>query len=131
MEEKRLFALRGAVQCLNDREDIQKQVIETYDELLSRNSLDEKDIVSVIFSVTSDLDAKNPASALRSEGRVGKTALFVTQEAYFSGSLERIIRLLIHCYLEKGSVPVHVYRNGAEALRPDLNSERLDSFRQE
>ena len=119
MGEKRLFALRGAVMCLNDREDIKKQVTAMYDELLSKNNLGDEDIVSAIFSVTSDLDAENPATALRRAGRAENTALFVTQEACFQGSLERVIRLLVHCYLDVSRNAVHVYRNGAEALRPD------------
>lgn len=117
--EKRICALRGAVRCLNDADDIQKQVIALYDELLSLNRLGEEDLVSVIFSVTGDLDAKNPASALREQGRAGQTALFVTREAEFRGSLERVIRVLVHCYAGTDSAPVHVYRNGAEVLRPD------------
>ncbi|MCL2478309.1 MAG: chorismate mutase [Treponema sp.] len=119
MGEKRLNALRGATRCTNDKDDIQKQTVALYDELLARNSLTEDDLVSVIFSVTRDLDAKNPASALRSEGRAMEAALFVTQEAYFPGGLERVIRLLVHCYLEPSRKPIHVYRNGAEVLRPD------------
>ena len=88
-----------------------------YDELLVKNQLGEEDIVSIIFSVTKDLDAENPARALRGEGRAGEAALFVCQEADFSGSLESVIRVLIHCYLD--GEPAHVYRNGAEVLRPD------------
>ena len=117
MGEKRLSALRGATRCLNSAEDIKKQVVETYDGLLSRNNLTGEDIVSAFFSVTGDLDAKNPATALREEGRAAETALFVNQEANFSGALPRVIRVLIHCYLD--AAPVHVYRNGAEVLRPD------------
>ncbi|MDR0496980.1 MAG: chorismate mutase [Treponema sp.] len=117
MEQKRLFALRGAVQCFNDMDDIQKQTISMYDELLSMNKLEEKDIVSIMFSVTGDLDAINPATALRKRGRAGSAALFVTQEAMFPGSLDRVIRVLIHCYLDASQTPFHVYRNGAEALR--------------
>jgi len=119
MGEKRLFALRGATRCLNSREDIQEQVVKMYDELLSANRLSVDDLVSVIFSVTADLNAINPASALRKTGRAKENALFVTQEANFSNSLERVIRVLMHCYLENGATPVHVYRNGAEVLRPD------------
>ena len=121
MEEKRLFALRGAVQCLNTGADIQKNVAELYDELLSKNGLCEEDAVSVFFSVTTDLNAVNPATALRKEGRAGKTALLVTQEAQFPDSLERVIRILIHCYMDVSRSPHHVYRNGAEVLRPDRN----------
>ena len=118
-EEKRIFALRGAVQCLNEVEDIRRHVVALYDELLKQNNLNEGELVSVIFSVTGDLDAINPASALRSEGRAEETALFVAQEAYFPGALERVVRVLIHCYLDASQIPVHVYCNGAEVLRPD------------
>jgi chorismate mutase len=119
MGEKRLFALRGAARCLNEEEDIRKQVCALYDELLSRNKLDESDLVSVLFSVTEDLDILNPAAALRREGRAQEAALFVCQEARIQGGLERVVRVLIHCYLEERSAPAHVYRNGAEILRPD------------
>jgi chorismate mutase len=118
-EEKRLFALRGATMCLNEEGDMRKQVTALYDELLRINRLTEEDLVSVMFSVTGDLDAFNPATALRREGRAAGTALFVTQEAKVSGGLERTVRVLIHCYLEEGSPPAYVYRNGAEILRPD------------
>lgn len=119
MSEKRLYALRGAAQCLNKAEDICEQAALLYDALLAQNNLTEADIVSLIFSVTTDLDALNPAAALRQSGRAGELALFVVREAETRGALERTIRALIHCYLPDGSVPRHVYRNGAEVLRPD------------
>ncbi|MDR1444554.1 MAG: chorismate mutase [Treponema sp.] len=116
---KRLYALRGAAQCLNQAEDIRLQTAALYDELLQDNGLEEGDVVSLIFSVTADLKALNPAAALRGSGRAADLALFCVQEADIPGSLERVVRVLIHCYLEEGAVPRHVYRNGAEALRPD------------
>jgi chorismate mutase len=119
MTGKRLFALRGAVQCKNQADDITKQVGLLYDELLSQNTLEAGDIVSVIFSVTPDLDALNPATALRKSGRGGDLALFALQEAPSQGGLPRTIRVLIHCYMEESAAPRHVYLNGAEALRPD------------
>ena len=122
MGEKQLFAIRGAVQCENTGEDIQRQTTAMYDEILEKNRLGEEALVSIIFSVTGDLDALNPASALRREGRAGEAALFVTQEAFFPNSLPRVIRVLIHYRADESSVPVHVYRNGAEVLRPDRKS---------
>jgi chorismate mutase len=118
-EEKRLFALRGAAQCKNEAEDIIRQVSALYDELLSENNLGETDIVSIIFSVTKDINAKNPAAALRFSGRAADLALFVLQEAEVMGGLAQTIRVLIHCYLPPAARPCHVYRNGAEILRPD------------
>ena len=116
---KKLYALRGAVQCENTKDDILMQISIMYDELLSQNKLEETDIVSVVFSVTGGLDAVNPCSALRKSGRAGELALFSCMEPETQGSLERTCRVLIHCYLEEGAVLHHVYRNGAEVLRPD------------
>ncbi|WP_010255532.1 chorismate mutase [Treponema primitia] len=119
--DKRLFALRGATQCKNDPQDMVEQVAALYDELLVRNKLEEPDLVSVIFSVTADLDVLNPATALRKSGRAGETALFSLQESAAVGSLPKTIRVLIHCYMAEGAVPRYVYRNGAEVLRPDIS----------
>jgi chorismate mutase len=120
---RRLRALRGATQCKNDPRDITEQVGALYDELLLRNDLKEADLVSVLFSVTADLDALNPAAALRDYGGAGEAALFALQEAYAEGGLERTIRVLIHCYMDESVTPRHVYRNGAEVLRPDWTAE--------
>ena len=120
---KRLYALRGATRCLNEAEDMVLRVSVLYDALLGQNNLEEGDLVSLIFSVTADLDAANPAAVLRRSGRAGELALFSLQEAAVLGGLERTIRVLIHCYLEEGSVPRHVYQNGAEVLRPDRAGE--------
>jgi chorismate mutase len=116
---KKLYALRGAFCCLNDDEDIIRETAACYDRLLGENQLAEADIVSLFFSVTPDIDALNPAAALRRSGRGRELPLFVQQEPVFQGSLRRVIRLLIHCYLEEGRTPRHVYQNGAEVLRPD------------
>jgi chorismate mutase len=116
---KQLIALRGATCCRNDAEDIAAQVAALYDELLARNQLREPDIVSLIFSVTRDLDARNPAAALRHSGRAANLALFAVQEAETRDSLARTLRVLMHCYMDDDVAPCHVYQNGAEVLRPD------------
>ena len=116
---KRLFALRGAICAANNETDISHKSTALYDELLLRNNLNENNIVSVIFSLTRDLDAKNPASALREGGRAAETALFTVQEAFIQGAMDGVIRVMIHCYLDEDAKPVHVYLNGAELLRPD------------
>ena len=116
---KKLFALRGAVQCNNTAGDICCQVETMYDELLQVNKLDEENIVSVIFSVTGDINKVNPCSALRKNGRAKDLSLFSAVEPDCENSLERVIRVLIHCYLEENTKIFHVYRNGAEVLRPD------------
>ncbi|GMO25998.1 MAG: chorismate mutase [Termitinemataceae bacterium] len=116
---KKVFALRGATQCLNNVDDIQKNIASLYDALLCQNNLSEDEIISLSFSITQDLTAVNPAAALRKSGRAKDLALFSVQEPISDNSLPRTVRFLVHCYLEEGSNVKHIYRNGAEVLRPD------------
>jgi chorismate mutase len=116
---KRVFAIRGATKALNDEADMVNQIALLYDALLGGNGLAESDIVSLIFSVTGDLRVKNPAAALRQSGRAGGIALFSTQEPESVGAPAGVVRMLLHAYMDEGRSPAHVFRNGAEALRPD------------
>jgi chorismate mutase len=116
---KKLFAVRGATQCVNSEDDIARQVSAMYDDLLLLNNITEQDIVSLQFSVTDDIDAANPAAALRKAGRAKDIALFAVQEARSKDSLPRTIRCMLHCYMDSAATPRHVYINGAEVLRPD------------
>jgi chorismate mutase len=97
-----------------------KHVPELYREILSKNAIKENDIVSVLFSVTNDLTVLNPATALRKAGLAQSIPLFASAEPYIEGYLPSVIRILLTYYGEAG--PIHVYLNGAERLRPDLNS---------
>jgi chorismate mutase len=116
--------LRGAAQCLNEADDIEKWVSALYSELLTKNSLNETEVVSAIFSITQDLNALNPCTALRHAGLAQDTALFAAQEPTVRDSLPRIVRVIVHCYMEEDAVLHHVYCNGAEALRPDRSPDR-------
>jgi len=115
----RLYAVRGAICCENTQESILVQVPRAYREILDRNEIDEADIVSVQFSVTGDLTALNPATALRRAGFASSVPLFASAEPFIEGGLPGVVRFLVTYY---GSVaPSHVYLNGAEVLRPDLS----------
>lgn len=116
---KKLAAVRGAVCVENDPADIAAKTVRVYDLLTGRNGIREEDIVSLIFSVTDDIDAKSPAAALRESGRARDTALFSAREPRVKGGLPGVIRLLPRCYLEENTKPAHVYTEGAGSLRPD------------
>jgi len=127
MEQKVLKALRGAVCSANSKEDITKNTIELYDTVLSANDLQETDLISLFFSVTADVDAINPAAALRQSGRAGEAAMMVFQEAAVQDSLPGTIRLLIHCYMDAEKPVRHAYIGGAEKLRPDRAYGGMDA----
>jgi len=115
---KKLRALRGSVCCEDNEAGISSAVVNLYNRILMENSLSEKDIVSIQFTVTSDIKALNPASALRKNGFAKNTALFCALEPCMEGSLPKTIRILIYYYSRKK--PSHIYMGGAEVLRPDL-----------
>ena len=118
---KKLRALRGAVCCEDNEAGISSAVVNLYSRILTENSLSEKDIVSIQFTVTSDIRALNPATALRKQGFAENTALFCALEPCMEGSLPKTIRILIYYYSRKR--PTHIYMGGAEVLRPDLISK--------
>lgn len=89
-----------------------------YRELLARNSIGESDVVSIVFTVTGDLDAVNPATALRKAGLAQAVPLMACAEPPVRGGLQRVIRILVTYYGTTSPIPL--YMNGAEKLRPDL-----------
>ncbi|SES67081.1 chorismate mutase [Anaerobranca gottschalkii] len=110
-------AIRGATTVeINREEDIKLRTIELMERIIKLNSLEIEDIISIIFSVTEDLTAFNPATAFR-ERFGGDIPLFCVQEAKFQGSLKYCIRVLIHCNKENVK---HCYLHNAQNLRPDL-----------
>ncbi len=117
-EQKRLFGIRGAVFAENTREDIGKKVKDLYVQILTQNDLLEEQIVSIQFSVTPDLTAVNPASALRQAGCAQSCALFCCAEPVVDNGFPFVIRILVTAYLDNN--PVSVYIHGAQNLRTDL-----------
>ena len=117
---KNLCALRGATTCeSNTVESITSAVDELLIELVSRNNLVPDQIISVTFSVTSDLDACFPASIARKKKGWEKIALLDCQQMSVKNDLSNCIRLLAHVYLPKEQIPKNPYLGKAKNLRPD------------
>ena len=116
----RLYALRGATTVeVNDAPSILDATEELMVELLGRNELAPENIVSCIFTLTDDLDAEFPAVAARKLG-LSAVPLLCAREVSVPGSLDRVIRVLMHCYGDDGHQPRHVYLGEARRLRLDL-----------
>ncbi|MBQ0165968.1 MAG: chorismate mutase [Treponema sp.] len=119
MWKKKLTAIRGASCITEDTpEAVQKAVSELFTVLYEKNAINEKDIVSIQFTLTPDIQSMNPAAALRKAGFAGTCPLFCSQEPVITGMLPKTVRVLITLYTGKPAVPVYI--NGAERLRPDL-----------
>lgn len=116
----RLRALRGAITVdRNDSDSILEGTEELVRSVMERNRLSPDDLVSCIFTSTSDLDAEFPAVAARRLG-LDAVPLLCAKEMDVPGALPRVIRLLLHCYVDDGAAPQHVYLREAVNLRRDL-----------
>ena len=120
--QRRLFALRGAVQAEgNERGAIIDATEELMRELIARNSLEAEAMVSCIFTTTADLDAEFPAVAARQLG-LNTVPLLCCREIPVPGSMARVIRVMLHYYGPAASAPEHVYIGETQKLRADLNA---------
>lgn len=115
------LSVRGASDV---RENTPEAVIETVTALVDaverKNGLAESDLTLILFSVTSDITALNPAAALRRSGRYASVPLFCTQEPVYDGSLPMTVRVLIQFSACERRPLYPVYLGKAAALRPDL-----------
>ena len=115
-----LRGLRGATTCCeNSVEAIEVAVHELVTCLVERNTLEADRIVSVTFSVTTDLDACFPAAIARRQQGWDEVALLDCQQMAVQGDLKRCIRLLAHVWLPAEQSPCHAYLGEASRLRPD------------
>ena len=98
MSERRLFAVRGAVQAeANEAAAILAATSELMQELIERNALGPETIVSCLFTTTEDLDAEFPAVAARNLG-LDTVPLLCCREIPVPGSMPSVIRVMVHFY---------------------------------
>lgn len=112
---KKLKAARGAVCAFDTKESIIENSVFLYKSILKENKIREKDITAVHFSLTKDLKAFNPATALRLNGLALENALFCAAEPETFNSAPSVIRIMILYYSRRK--PRYVYTRGAEKLR--------------
>lgn len=114
-------AIRGAIQVdANEREAILEGTTELVAEVVSRNDLTTDDVISVLFTVTSDLTAEFPALAARKTG-FHAVPLMCATEIPVPGSMPRVVRLMAHVETDRPRSQIqHVYLRGASGLRLDI-----------
>ena len=115
-----ITAIRGATTSSgNTVKEIENSVVELIDELISRNNLDPKNILSITFSVTKDLDACFPASIARKCFGLDSVAFLDCQQMYVPNDVDFCIRLMaLVIFPHKRSIN-HPYLRGASNLRTD------------
>ncbi len=117
-------AVRGAITVENNNSD---EILAATERMLGKifetNDFKKEDMISMLFSLTPDLNAVFPARAARNMGIVN-VPLMCMSEIPIEGALEKCVRVLIQFNTDKSLDEVnHVYLEKATALRPDLVKE--------
>ncbi len=115
-------AIRGAT-CLSadDKAEMSEAVAELLVEMLERNGITQKDVISVLLTSTPDLVCGFPATAARDVG-FHEVPLICAQEIPVEGALERTVRVMMHVETDtRRSEIEHVFLRGAQVLREDLS----------
>jgi chorismate mutase len=125
LEESSLHvrAARGAIVApMDTAEAVLASTEKLLGALLERNGIAHDDLISVLFTVTDDLRSVFPAEAARRMG-MGDVPLLCAREIPVEGAMPSVVRVLAHFHTERalGEV-VHVYLDGAEKLRDDLDA---------
>ncbi len=118
----RVRAARGAiVVARDDAETLLAATVRLLQALVERNAVDHADLISILFTVTDDLRSAFPAEAARRMG-LGLVPLMCAREIPVEGSMPSVVRILAHFHSERALEDiVHVYLDGAESLRDDLD----------
>jgi chorismate mutase len=118
----RVRAARGAIVVAGDEAPALLEATgRLLGEMLDRNGVSTDDLVSILFTATDDLRSAFPAEAARRMG-LGLVPLMCAREIPVEGSMPRVVRVLVHFHSEAALRDVaHVYLDGAETLRDDLD----------
>lgn len=123
----RFYAIRGATTVEeNHQKEIIEETIRLLKEICEENSLKQENIISILFTMSPDLNATFPAEAARELG-LNLVPLLCSAEIDVPGAIEGCIRVLIHATDNRETPIRHIYLNRAKALRPDwCQEERSD-----
>ena len=112
--------IRGATTASgNSVTEIEDAVVELIDELISRNNLIKKNLLSITFTATKDLDACFPASVARKFIGLDSVAFLDCQQMHVSNDVDLCIRIMAQVVMPENTLVKHPYLRGATKLRPD------------
>lgn len=116
--------IRGAITVgENTEEAIGEATRRLLRAMMQENNISTGDIISVLFTMTSDLNAAFPATCARKMQGWNFIPMLCAAEVDVPGSMRGCIRVLMHAEMDAGQREVkHVYLDGAVELRPDLNN---------
>ena len=119
-EVYKLTFIRGATTASgNSIKEIEDAVMELIDELISRNNLLKKNLLSITFTATKDLNACFPASIARKCNGLDSVAFLDCQQMHVLDDVNFCIRVMAQALLPENNPVKHPYLRGASKLRTD------------
>ena len=119
-DDYKIKFIRGATTASgNSAREIEEAVVELINELISRNNLIKKNLLSITFTSTKDLNACFPASIARKCNGLDSVAFLDCQQMYVSNDMDFCIRIMAQVLLPPNNPINHPYLRGASKLRTD------------
>ena len=119
-DDYKITFIRGATTASgNSAREIEDAVVELINELISRNNLIKKNLFSITFTATKDLNACFPASIARKYNGLDSVAFLDCQQMYVSSDVKFCIRIMAQVLLPPNKIVKHPYLRGASKLRTD------------
>ena len=119
-DDYKITFIRGATTASgNSAKEIEVAVVELINELISRNNLIKKNLLSIIFTSTKDLNACFPASIARKCNGLDSVAFLDCQQMYVPDDIDFCIRIMAQVLLPSNNSVQHPYLRGASKLRAD------------
>ena len=119
-DDYKISFIRGATTASgNSASEIEDAVVELIDELISRNNLIKKNLLSITFTTTKDLNACFPASIARKCNGLNSVAFLDCQQMYVPNDVDFCIRIMAQVLLPSNDIVQHPYLRGASKLRTD------------
>ena len=119
-DDYKVTFIRGATTASgNSVKEIEDAVVELIDELILRNNLEKRNLLSITFTATKDLDACYPASIARKCNGLDAVAFLDCQQMHVINDIDFCIRIMAQVLLPINSSVNHPYLRGASELRTD------------
>ena len=119
-DDYKISFIRGATTATgNSAREIEDAVVELINELISRNNLIKKNLLSITFTATKDLNACFPASIARKCNGLDSVAFLDCQQMYVPNDVDFCIRIMAQVLLPPNNHVHHPYLRGASKLRAD------------
>ena len=119
-DDYKITLIRGATTASgNSVDEIEDAVVELIDELILRNNLEKRNLLSITFTATKDLDACYPASIARKCNGLDSVAFLDCQQMHVIDDIDFCIRIMAQVLLPSNFPVQHPYLRGASKLRAD------------